>query len=38
MNGELSRQLKVPGEVALTSGHPIMSGLNRILDEKRLIA
>ena len=37
MSGELRRQLKVPGEVALTSGHPIMSGLNLILDEKRLI-
>ena len=35
MSGELRRQLKVPGEVALTSGHPIMSGLNLILDEKR---
>ena len=37
MNGELRRQPRVPEEVALTSGHPIMSGLNRLLDEKRLI-
>jgi hypothetical protein len=37
MNGELRPQPKVPEEVALTSGHPIMSGLNRLLDEKRLI-
>ena len=37
MSGELRRQLKGPGEGALTSGHPIMSGLNRLLDEKRLI-
>ena len=36
MSGELRRQLKVPGEVALTSGHPIMSGRNRFLDEKSL--
>ena len=35
MSGEVRRQFKVPGEVALTSGHPIMSGLNLILDEKR---
>ena len=35
MGGDLRRQIKVPGEVALTSGHPIMSGLNLILDEKR---
>ena len=36
MNGELIAQPRAPGEVALISGHPTMSGRNRLLEEKSL--
>ena len=36
MNGELIPQPMALEEVALISGHPIMSGRNRSLDEKSL--
>ena len=36
MNGELIPQPRAPGEVALISGHPTMSGRNRLLEEKSL--
>ena len=36
MNGELIPQSMALEEVALISGHPIMSGRNRSLDEKSL--
>ena len=36
MNGELIPQPMALEEVALISGHPTMSGRNRLLDEKSL--
>ena len=36
MNGELKPQPRAPEEVALISGHPTMSGRNRLLEEKSL--
>jgi hypothetical protein len=36
MNGELIPQYRVPEEGVLIYGHPTMSGLNRLLDEKNL--
>ena len=36
MNGELIPQPRALEEVALISGHPTMSGRNRLLEEKGL--